>query len=479
VSEVARTQRAATVRGTAAANGAGKLAASVAARIVDDVAGRGWPVGEVIGSEAELLERYGVSRAVFREAVRLVEHQHIARMRRGPGGGLVVTEPDVAAVIDAAVIYLLRVGARLDELFEARLVIEEIVTEVAPERLDEPGITSIRAQVEDEAAGRIVDQRALHTLLARLTGNPALELFVEMLSRLSVFYFGDMSEVPHATVGAVGVAHRKIAEAVCAGDGGLARRRMTTHLRAEAEFIRSRRNTRQALNPAAAIRGREGGKRAEAVARAIFGQVVEQGLEPGTFLGSEPDLISEHEVSRAVLREAVRLLEHHQIAAMRRGPGGGLFVVPEDVTAVCDVIAVYLERHGLQARHLAEMRVGVELALADLVLARPREQVEARLVEALRAEQEAPFEEVVDVVHDLHTALASLGGNLVLELLARILIRLTRLQELQRPARVRRAIRTELHRTHAGIGEALVSGDRDLARHRLSEHLQVLAEVAR
>src|SRR5207302_2989295 len=113
-----------------------KLAAIVASKIVDDVFAREWPVGEVIGSEAELLERYGVSRAVFREAVRLVEHQHVARMRRGPGGGLVVTEPDAQAVIDASVMYLLRVRARLDEVFEARLVLEEIVTELAARRVE-------------------------------------------------------------------------------------------------------------------------------------------------------------------------------------------------------------------------------------------------------------------------------------------------------------------------------------------------------
>jgi len=79
-----------------------KLAASVARRILGDVVDRGWPVGQVLGSQAELIERYGVSRAVFREAVRLVENQQVATMRRGPGGGLVVTEPTVDAIIDAA-----------------------------------------------------------------------------------------------------------------------------------------------------------------------------------------------------------------------------------------------------------------------------------------------------------------------------------------------------------------------------------------
>jgi len=146
----------------------------VSRHIVTDVIERGWPVGEVLGSESELIERYGVSRAVFREAVRLVENQQVARMRRGPGGGLVVTEPTVDAIIDAAVLYLHRVGATLDEVFEARLVLEEIVTELATLRLDEAGVTKLRALVEDEASGEVKDHCALHAMLGSITGNPAL-----------------------------------------------------------------------------------------------------------------------------------------------------------------------------------------------------------------------------------------------------------------------------------------------------------------
>ncbi len=80
----------------------------------------GWPVGEVLGSEADLLERYQVSRAVFREAVRLVEHQQVARTRRGPGGGLVITEPTIGAVIDAVVLYLHRVGRHVSTRLSRR-----------------------------------------------------------------------------------------------------------------------------------------------------------------------------------------------------------------------------------------------------------------------------------------------------------------------------------------------------------------------
>ena len=121
-----------------------KRAAKVADLIVEDVLTLGWPVGEVLGSEADLLERYRVSRAVLREAVRLVEHQRVARTRRGPGGGLVITEPTVGAVSDAVVLYLHRVGATLDEICETRIILEEMACELAAERTDEADLAALR-----------------------------------------------------------------------------------------------------------------------------------------------------------------------------------------------------------------------------------------------------------------------------------------------------------------------------------------------
>lgn len=117
-----------------------KLAGRAAEQIVSDVIELGWPVGHVLGSEAELLERYGVSRAVLREAVRLVEHQRVARMRRGTGGGLVIDEPDIEAVIGPAIIYLLRVDATLDEIFDTRILLEELAAEIASQRAGESDI---------------------------------------------------------------------------------------------------------------------------------------------------------------------------------------------------------------------------------------------------------------------------------------------------------------------------------------------------
>ena len=46
-----------------------------------------------MGSEHELQQPYRLSRAVLREAVRLVEHHQVARIRRSRGGRLLIAEP--------------------------------------------------------------------------------------------------------------------------------------------------------------------------------------------------------------------------------------------------------------------------------------------------------------------------------------------------------------------------------------------------
>ena len=212
---------------------------------------QGWPVGLVLGSESALLARYGVSRAVFREAVRLVEHQQVARMRRGPGGGLVVVEPSVGSIIDAVLVYLSRINAELDDVFDARMILEEMVAGLAPSRLDEGHRAELLALVERERRGEVVHHREMHALLAAATGNAALELFVDILNRVSKLYVDDPARAVAEVREASAHAHVRIAEAVMDGDGALARRRMHRHLEAEADWLRGLPASRQVLDPAA------------------------------------------------------------------------------------------------------------------------------------------------------------------------------------------------------------------------------------
>jgi DNA-binding FadR family transcriptional regulator len=122
----------------------GKRASQIARRIEADIIRRGWPIGESLGSEQALQQRYRVSRSVLREAVRLVEHHQVARMRRGPNGGLRVCEPDAGPATHAIIIYLEYRGTTIGDLLAARLLLEPLAASLAAQRIDEGGIDRLR-----------------------------------------------------------------------------------------------------------------------------------------------------------------------------------------------------------------------------------------------------------------------------------------------------------------------------------------------
>jgi DNA-binding FadR family transcriptional regulator len=174
------------------------------------------------------------------------------------------------------------------------------------------------------------------------------------------------------------------------------------------------------------------------------------------------------------------LLEHHQIARMRRGPGGGLFVMAPSANAVIEVAAIYLARRGMKLAELAELRTGVEVAIADLAAERVDEESAIGLQEALLREEGATEAERAESVHDLHAAVAAAAKNRVLSLVALVLIRLSRLQQIERLApKARKQISAEVLRTHEGIARAVESGDREMARHRMRRHLEALGALMR
>ena len=217
-----------------------KLAEETALRIQRDITRHGWPVGTVIGSERDLLEKLGVSRAVFREAVRILEHHHSASTRPGPGGGLIVTEPDQHAILRAVSVYLDYKQVTAHHIYQARVALELNAIQLTCARLNEDGITRLRQAVADEkqrgVAGLPLHGHNMHRLIAELSANPALIVFVEVLIDLALDHTTVHPADPEAAYQRMHRAHAMIVEAIIQGDEALARHRMARHLAALQSF---------------------------------------------------------------------------------------------------------------------------------------------------------------------------------------------------------------------------------------------------
>jgi DNA-binding FadR family transcriptional regulator len=209
-----------------------KKAEIIADQIEQTIVGQRWEPGELFGSEMELIARYGVSRAVFREAVRLLEHHGLAEMRRGLHGGLFIRQPDPAPVAKAMAVYLDFEKVEPRQLEDARLAIELFCAERVAARINEDEVDEIRAYLAVEAtqvsSGEAPRLHDFHVLMARLTANPALHLFVQTLTDLTQRQ--PVLERNRLSLDDIHAAHVKIAEAIIARDGALARHRMMTHL---------------------------------------------------------------------------------------------------------------------------------------------------------------------------------------------------------------------------------------------------------
>lgn len=201
----------------------------------------GWPIGEVLGSESDLIERFAASRSVLREAVRLLESRGVARMRPGPGGGLQVTAPEPAPVRDAARLYLDYAGVQANDLYHVWIALEVIAVAALAETIDEEGVVQLRKLLEDEATQLESNPRGaidlwvdggqnLHQEISRQVGNPALELFLGVVVELAAEYHTELPD-PAAAARWLHDRHSEIVSAIVSGDSDLAQLRLRRYMR--------------------------------------------------------------------------------------------------------------------------------------------------------------------------------------------------------------------------------------------------------
>lgn len=99
-------------------------ATQIAESIVDELAARGWPVGEVVGSERGLAARYRVGTNVIRQSLRLLEARGVGWIRPGPSGGLIVGETSRGQLVEALARNLRWSGLASADIREAKELID-------------------------------------------------------------------------------------------------------------------------------------------------------------------------------------------------------------------------------------------------------------------------------------------------------------------------------------------------------------------
>jgi GntR family transcriptional regulator, transcriptional repressor for pyruvate dehydrogenase complex len=147
----------------------------------------------------------------------------------------------------------------------------------------------------------------------------------------------------------------------------------------------------------------------------VIGMLVGGDLKPGDRLGSESDLIQRFGFSRAVVREALRVLESEGVVTVKPGPNGGIFCGSPGVDQITRSIDLYGALHDITPEDLAEARLELEVVVARLAAVRRTDEDLAALerLNAAWVRQIAQYDRdgAAQVNVDFHIALTQAAHN--------------------------------------------------------------------
>ncbi|WP_231493247.1 FadR/GntR family transcriptional regulator [Paracoccus pantotrophus] len=162
----------------------------VAQRLLDRIITDNLDSGSYLGTEAELLQQFNVSRPTLRESLRILETQGVIELRPGPGGGIMITRPGTDIVAHGLSVYLRVHGIPDTTMHRALNALQPALIAQAAEMGSADDFDALDAVVEKMRL--ISDPRELrqelrhfYLLIARATQNQVLDIFWSTLDKLS------------------------------------------------------------------------------------------------------------------------------------------------------------------------------------------------------------------------------------------------------------------------------------------------------
>lgn len=203
-----------------------QLVKNTAAKLRDLILSR--EVGTNIGSLKDVAQMLGVGIVTVQQAARILEHEGLLAVRRGPGGGYYGTRPDEAALERGFAAYL-RVHGFSDRESQQLLALLDCELMPAAARCRDEKLLQVIAELRDRvercdtAELRVELETQLRHTLFKMVSQPLIEFVVRVTGRLythprSVMLFGDKEGVAVWKAG-----RRRILNAILQHDDELAR----------------------------------------------------------------------------------------------------------------------------------------------------------------------------------------------------------------------------------------------------------------
>lgn len=217
------------------------------------------------------------------------------------------------------------------------------------------------------------------------------------------------------------------------------------------------------------------------IAQNMLQRIVSEEFPPGTLLPSERELQDDYQVSRAVVREAIKLLASRKVVTINRGQGA---IVASDFTEpVVDALLLAFHRSQIHAEDIFGIRKMLEPESAALAAQQATVQQIRRLNEMAQKFESITFEgdssnykEAVarwgKLDHEFHQLIAEASQNTVLEILISVIVGIVWdaiSNKMPKPAPDRFVVSVGQHKA---IARAIAEHNPDGARTAMTEHIE-------
>lgn len=213
----------------------------------------------------------------------------------------------------------------------------------------------------------------------------------------------------------------------------------------------------------------------EKVLDQLKGAILTSRFKPGEKLPSERELCEEFQVSRGVIREAIRALELRGFVLIRQGPAGGAYVTDLGFNQVGNAFLDLFKTNKLSMKDIAQVRMHVEPEVARLA-AKHFDPSQMDMLLNLEKEEHVDYvsyEDRIDRLTRVHKALAKICGNPFFEAIVRSMLLLT--------AEVVLKVASNhdlLHGPgeHLRVIQAVISRNEENAAREMTEHLRQFSQ---
>lgn len=186
------------------------------------------PAETRLGALPELARKLGVGIVTVQQAARILEHEGLLEVRRGPGGGYYGTRPDDAALERAIAAYMRVHPASFEEAADiTSLLFNELVPAAAACR-DERLRVALGALAEtidacNSEAERGAFEEAFQDLLFRMVQRPLFEVLTRVTLRFAAIRRAPLIDASRAGVAEWKAGRHRIIAAILRQDAELAR----------------------------------------------------------------------------------------------------------------------------------------------------------------------------------------------------------------------------------------------------------------